>query len=128
MQKCKFLSKSLNGFIRCKLSKQQVTSLCYKNCSNFILTKNKGIKKVSSKRIYTTKETYQKVFKRDKGRCKLCGRSENLQLHHIHGRGKELTNDIDNCVMLCMNCHLNVVHKNQKKYRPLLEELIKENK
>jgi len=30
--------------------------------------------------------------------------------------------------MLCENCHLNVVHKNQKKYRSILKKIIeKEN-
>lgn len=126
---CKYLSKSLNGKIKCRLYKRHISSLfeC-KNCSNLIYKANKPIKKVSNKRITVTEETYNKVMKRDKGRCRLCGTSLNLHLHHIDGRGKDLTNNIDNCIILCENCHLNVVHKNQKKYRPILKKIIeKEN-
>ena len=48
-----------------------------------------------------------------------------IELHHILGRGKELTNDINNCIMLCNNCHHNIVHKNNKYWRPKLNEYIK---
>lgn len=73
-------------------------------------------------------ETYNTVFERDKGACQLCGGKYGLELHHIYGRGKNLTNNIDNCIMLCRDCHKNVVHKNNKKYRPLLNEIILKNK
>ena len=43
----------------------------------------------------------------------------------LNGRGKNKTNNVDNCIMLCDNCHDNVVHKNQKKYRPILNEMIR---
>lgn len=76
------------------------------------------------KRITVTDKTYEEVYERDGGRCRLCG-ATNIQLHHIDGRGKDLTNDINNCIMLCQNCHLNIVHKNNKKYRPILREMIK---
>ena len=122
---CKYLSKSLNGKIKCRYYKRYIISLfeC-KSCSNLIYKTNKPIKKVSNKRITVTEETYNKVMQRDKGRCRLCGTNLNLHLHHINGRGKDLTNNIDNCIILCENCHLNIVHKNQKKYRPILKEMI----
>lgn len=68
--------------------------------------------------------TYQLVDLRDKHKCRLCGKEYGLELHHINGRGKDLTNNIDNCIMLCNNCHHEVVHKNNKKYRPILNEII----
>lgn len=95
-----------------------------KNCLEFNLKRNKPIKKISKKRITVTEETYNKVLKRDKGKCRLCGTNKNLHLHHINGRGKDLTNNINNCIMLCQHCHLEVVHKNQKKYRPILLQII----
>lgn len=112
---CKKDKKYINIFFHCQ------------NCSQFILVSNsdKPIKKVSSKRIFVTKETYNKVLERDKGKCRLCGTSKDLHLHHINGRGKNLTNNINNCIMLCQHCHLEVVHKNQKEYRPILKEMIK---
>ena len=120
---CKYLSKTFQNGFKCKLYKKHINLLLNcKNCSDFIVARNKGINKVSEKRIFVTDETYKKVYERDKGICQLCGTSQNLQLHHILGRGKTLTNDINNCIMLCQNCHLNVVHKNQKKYRPILLE------
>ena len=113
---CKYLSKSLNGNLRCKLSKTITYIDNCKKCIKFEPRANKPIKKVSNKRIT--------VMQRDKGRCRLCGTNLNLHLHHINGRGKDLTNNIDNCIILCENCHLNIVHKNQKKYRPILKEMI----
>lgn len=80
---CKYLSKSLNGKIRCKFNKTSIIITECKNCLNFEPKANKGINKVSNKRVFVAKETYNKVYERDKGRCRLCGSSQNLQLHHI---------------------------------------------
>ena len=121
---CKYLSKSLNGNLRCKLSKTITYIDECKKCLKFEPRVNKPIKKVSNKRITVTEETYNKVMQRDNYKCRLCGTSLNLHLHHIDGRGKDLTNNVDNCIILCENCHLNIVHKNQKKYRPILKEMI----
>lgn len=73
--------------------------------------------------ISVTKKTRQIVCNRDGGRCVLCKRDSNLHLHHIHGRSRLKTNDIDNCIMLCADCH-RMVHGNQKKWQPKLEEII----
>lgn len=70
-----------------------------------------------------SKETYEKVYNACEGRCVLCGRMAWLELHHICGRGKFLTDEPTNCVMLCHNCHHNVVHQNLKKYRPILLDI-----
>jgi hypothetical protein len=80
---CKNLSKKVNGKLKCLIKKQVITLDKCKNCSDFILVRNKPIKKVSNKRITVTEETYNKVFKRDKGKCRLCSTSLNLHLHHI---------------------------------------------
>ena len=125
---CKYLSKSLKGNLRCKLLKTITYIDKCKKCLKFEPRVNKPIKKVSNKRITVTEETYNKVMQRDNYKCRLCGTSLNLHLHHIDGRGKDLTNNIDNCIILCENCHLNVVHKNQKKYRPILKEMIENTK
>jgi hypothetical protein len=126
---CKYLSKALNGKIKCQYYKRYISySECNKNCLNFILKRNKGINKVSKNKMSVTEETYNKVFERDKEICQLCKTKQNLHLHHIDGRGKDLTNNIDNCIMLCNYCHLEVVHKNQKKYRPILKQIIERKK
>lgn len=72
------------------------------------------------KREVVTDRTYYKVFTACKGTCVLCGARQNLELHHILGRGKDLTNNGSLCVMLCHNCHHIKVHGNLKKYRPIL--------
>lgn len=128
MNKCKYITirtKNYEKYFYCRLNKKIInyTTECIK-CVKNEPSKNKGINKVSKKRITVTKETYDKVIERDGYKCRLCGATQNLQLHHIYGRGKDLTNDINNCIMLCRHCHLEVVHKNQKKYRPLLKKLL----
>jgi len=121
---CKYLSKALNGKIRCKLFKKVVILDGCKKCLKAQPRVNQGIKKKSPNKEEVKKQTYDFVFNRDNGQCILCHTIENLDLHHINGRSKKLTNDINNCVMLCHNCHINVVHKNQKKYRPILLKYI----
>ena len=120
--------KNYKPFWYCKIKRQQIILPCDKKCSEFEIKRNKPIKKVSEHKEHVTTETYQQVYDRDKGRCQLCGISVNLHLHHINGRGKDLTNNINNCIMLCQNCTLNIVHKNQKKYRPILLRLLEKNK
>ena len=45
--------------------------------------------------------------------------------HNAEG-GKNLTDNPENCVMLCSHHHRTVVHGNLKKYRPILLDLVKE--
>lgn len=101
-----------------------------KNCLKRNLVRNKGIKKVSKKRIFVTKETYNKVYDRDKGKCRLKDFSCNggLELHHIQYRSeaKDLINEPTNCIMLCVKHHKEV-HSNKKYWQPKLKEMIGEN-
>lgn len=129
MNKCKYLtirSKNYEKYFYCRLDKKIInyTTDCVK-CLKIEPRKNKNINKVSKKKTSVKKDTYNEVIKRDNYRCKLCGSTQNLQLHHIDGRGKDLTNDINNCIMLCRRCHLDVVHNNQKKYRKILKNILK---
>ena len=124
---CKYFrkrSKDLKPYFYCVKKGKQVIWGCYENCFKWQPRENKGIKKVSKKRVCVSDKTYQEVFKRDNGICQLCASPNNIQLHHIFGRGKDLTNNVDNCILLCANCHLNIVHKNQKKYRPILQKIV----
>lgn len=100
------------------------------NCRDFILVKNKPIKKVSNKRITVTKETYNKVMQRDKGRCVMFNYEceGKIELHHVRYRSerKDLINEPNNCVCLC-TFHHQLVHSNKKKYQPILLKML-ENK
>lgn len=77
------------------------------------------------KREIVSKETYEEVNERDKGRCRLCGLFNNLQLHHIQYRSerKDLINEPSNCIMLCINCH-HLVHSNKHKWQEKLKNII----
>ena len=81
------------------------------------------------KRETTSQETYDLVDKLCNYKCVLCDDTER-HLHHIHGRGKNLTDNPMNCIMLC-DTHHRIVHKNLKKWRPILDKMrleLEENK
>ena len=130
MFKClykRFRHKKGIMYTYCTKKRSEVLKTCENECLEKEYKKVKPIKKVSKKKITVSRETYEIVFERDKGRCRLCNSYENLHLHHIESRNthKELIDEPSNCIMLCQNCHLNIVHKNNKKYRPILKEMIK---
>ena len=127
MVKCKNLKirqKQYNKYFYCYLLKQVITLDCCENCLNFILVRNKGINKVSKKRKFVSKETYWKVYERDKGCCKLCGNNQ-IQLHHIiyRSENKNLIDEPDNCIMLCNKCH-KLVHSNKHYWQSKLKEIV----
>lgn len=126
MNKCKNLLKrqrKYKPYFYCKALRKEIILPCDKSCSNLILKRNKGINKVGKKRIFVTEDTYNKVYKRDNGKCQLCGISKNLQLHHIvyRSENKQLINEPTNCIMLCNNCH-RLVHSNKHLWQPILLE------
>lgn len=127
MAKCMYLklrTKKGERYFYCQAKKCSVDyGACY-GCLDREIKKAKPIKKVSKKKESVTSETYNTVFDRDKGRCALCFTKEALQLHHINGRGPGKTNNPDNCIMLCQHCHIEVVHANNKKWRPILNEMM----
>ena len=125
---CKYLSKALNGKIKCKYYKSYIDyRIDCKNCSNRNFVANKPIRKVSKNRIIVKKEIYQQVYERDKGKCRLQnGTCEGgLELHHIVYRSedKKLINAPTNCIMLCIKHHKEV-HSNKHKWQPILKSLI----
>lgn len=125
---CKYLSKSLNGKLRCKIKKTSFYIAECQKCLKFEPRADKGIKKRNSKRTTVTKETYNKVYERDKGKCRLADTTCNgaLELHHIRYRSeaKELINEPNNCIMLC-SAHHRLVHSNKHYWQPILKEMIK---
>lgn len=75
----------------CRKHKRHIICLSFcETCLDFEIKRNKPIKKVSNKRITVTEETYNKVMQRDNYKCRLCGTSLNLHLHHIMRERKRL--------------------------------------
>ena len=129
MNKCKYItirSKNYEKYFYCRLNKKIInyTTECIK-CVKNEPRKNKGINKVSKKRITVKEETYNKVMQRDNYKCRLCGTSLNLQLHHVIYRSEDKSkiNDVNNCIMLCVEHHA-LVHSNKKYWQPKLLELV----
>lgn len=124
---CKNLVKKLNGKLRCKIIKQQITLDYCKKCLNFEPRANKPINKISSHKKRVSDTTYHLVLDRDIT-CRL--QDENckgrLELHHIVYKSEDI-NLIDvpsNCIMLC-TYHHKLVHSNKHYWQPRLKKLIK---
>lgn len=130
MNKCKYITirtKNYKKYFYCRLNKKIInyTTECIK-CAKNEPRKNKSINKVSKKKITVTQDTYNKVMQRDNYKCRLCGTSLNLQLHHIIYRSEDKSkiNDVNNCIMLCVKHHA-LVHSNKKYWKQRLKEIIK---
>lgn len=127
MNKCVFLrlrSKKGTKYLYCIKRRSAVEFEACRQCDEKVFKRPTPIKIARKTKETVSKETYNKVFARDKGQCALCGKQQDLHLHHVNGRGKGKTDNPDNCIMLCANCHLNVVHANNKKWRPILNEML----
>lgn len=127
---CKYLSKTMRMGFKCKKYKRNISyPSCTENCPDFILVRNKGIKKVGKKKIVVKKEIYDEVYKRDNGKCRLkdCTCNGGLELHHVRYRSeaKDLINEPTNCIMLCTKHHKEV-HSNKHYWQPILKEMISE--
>lgn len=133
MYNCKNLKvrqKNYQKYYYCKFHKQQITLVECESCSNRIVVRNKGIKKVGKNRIKVKDEIYFKVIERDMG-CQLANNEckGRLELHHIvyRSENKNLINDVNNCIMLCLYHH-KLVHSNKKYWQPKLKQIIKEKR
>lgn len=61
--------------------------------------KSRGITRVKVDKLWSEKV-------RSVGRCEYCGKTTNLQAHHIYSRRNEATRfDVNNGVCLCAGCH-----------------------
>ncbi|PYU19078.1 MAG: hypothetical protein DMG30_25485 [Acidobacteria bacterium] len=47
----------------------------------------------------------RKVLERDGWRCQICGRTESLEVHHIHRRSLLGDDVAENLITLCARCH-----------------------
>jgi len=65
------------------------------------------------------------VMERDGYKCIKCGSTEELHCHHIIPTMVEplLSTDIDNCIILCKNCHIEVHKKDGCRYGQIKMEV-----
>jgi len=47
----------------------------------------------------------QRVLQRDGWKCQVCGSCRNLHVHHIRFRSKQGSDDEQNLITLCSDCH-----------------------
>lgn len=64
------------------------------------------------------RKTYQEVAE-EQPWCQICGRTNNLHIHHIIYRSQLGNNDKRNLIRLCGECHRRV-HSNKREWQPKL--------
>lgn len=142
--KCKFLrirTKNYTKYHFCTHFKTQIQTNECRQCTfiNYKQTTIKTHKNTLKTNVHkkhkteiVSSSTFDFVSNRDNHRCILnsitnCLPNQPIQLHHINGRGKNKTNNVDNCVMVCINCH-NLIHSKNKYWRKELNKYILEHK
>ena len=66
--------------------------------------KRKTIKKI---RISKYDTIWSKLVRERDGKCRNCGKRENLNAHHVHPRGRKSTRLVlANGLSLCVSCHV----------------------
>lgn len=126
--KCKNLlvrKRNYKPYFYCKEFRHIISLFDCENCLKRNLVRNKTIKKASKNKIIVKSDIYNQVIERDNYKCRLCGNTQNLQLHHIvyRSENKKLINEPNNCIMLCILCH-KLVHSNKHYWQPKLKEMI----
>ena len=117
---CKYLSKSLNGKLRCKLLKKSILlSDCIKCLKNEPRV-NKRIKQRSAKQNKLEKQRYS-IFTDDLERCFNCGRKADDTHEVWGGSNRKRSIKYGLCIPLCRECHSN--EKIVMKLRKSLQEV-----
>ena len=61
--------------------------------------------------------TVQKIIKRANRKCEICGWNESTcDIHHVIEKKNKGTDDSNNLIIICPNCH-RVIHTNKDKYK-----------
>ena len=51
------------------------------------------------------RELHRQVLERDGWRCQICGTMQNLQVHHLKFRSQSGSDEEQNLITLCAECH-----------------------
>jgi len=65
------------------------------------------------------------ILKRDGYRCRICGRTHHLQVHHIIPLSRGGSNDPSNLITLCVVCHA-AQHPGNARLRAIAERVLQE--
>lgn len=60
-----------------------------------------------------------RVKRRDSSRCRWCGTTDEVQIHHVRYRSEGGPDTPRNLISICATCHA-LAHSNKKKYQPIL--------
>lgn len=71
-----------------------------------------------------TSATRENVKVRDGQRCRSCGSTRDLTIHHVEYRSEGGAHDEHNLLTLCGSCHF-LAHSNKYRYQPVLTELLR---
>jgi 5-methylcytosine-specific restriction endonuclease McrA len=53
-------------------------------------------------------DLHQQVLERDGWRCQVCGSMQNLQVHHLKFRSQSGSDEEQNLITLCEECHTRI--------------------
>lgn len=79
---------------------------------------NIGESVLSESSRYLTADVKREVNERYKGKCAICESKNKIHYHHIHYFSEGGTNDADNLMILCADCHAEQ-HKGERAYYAL---------
>ena len=104
---------------------------CKKQCSIYRQEKYpKDFKPESIRNEILDPDFREMVLIRDSYRCQKCDSLEDLEVHHIEGVAQEpmLANDLDNCLTVCHDCHVEIHEQPGCTYYDYQREACEDNK
>lgn len=108
----------------CKINKRYIDyRIDCKNCSNFILKRNKAISKRSTKQNKLEKERDKNLIKT--GQCQICGKYTKLDSHEVYGgSNRKRSIKYGFIALLCRECHSNenIIQELRKIYQKEYEK------
>lgn len=110
IKKCKWCNKEFeNGFKQNE--KGQIVNKGNEYCSDECRRKAFLLHNKTQREKLWFDGKREKVLKRDKYSCQICGKKDFLIVHHKNGKGrgnKKPDNRMDNLITVCHSCHQNI--------------------
>jgi 5-methylcytosine-specific restriction endonuclease McrA len=61
------------------------------------------------------RELHRRILERDGWRCQVCGSMQNLQVHHLKLRSRSGSDEEQNLITLCVQCHERMHRKPRRR-------------